>query len=168
MHPSYSGIFACRATEAAGHVAVAVGWTHFAPYVAPCLSLASAGYSLDHLELKENTFAFFGCLARVLASSSEPAARSRLDELVPQVAPVALEVARSNAGLDFIADDGSDAGGERLAERLRELREQSQENIDGASLSEVVSGHASFSFVFHASVDESCTASIRVVRGRTR
>jgi hypothetical protein len=121
-----------RATEAAGHIGAAVGLANFAPYVTPCLSLASSGFALDNLELKENTFAFFGSLASVLGGSGSPAGRSQLDALIPELAPVVLDVVKLDAGLDFVADGGSDAGGEMLAQRLRDLREEDEGGNDAS------------------------------------
>ena len=79
---------------------------------------------MGHLELQENTFAFFSCILSVLAGS----AGSELGVLIPQLAPLTLSVVRDSVGAEIV-NDGAEDDGETLARRLKELR---SENVIGA------------------------------------
>ena len=106
-----------RATECAGHIADAVGRSSFEPYIGPCIALASSGYALEHLELQENTFAFFSCIVEVLSGGSS----ADLAALLPQLVPLTLTVVCGDEGLEVIRDGGDDIG-ENLADRLHAIR----------------------------------------------
>lgn len=85
------------------------------------LALASAGYSLGHLELQENTLAFFACLVRVLAEAGAAAAAD-LAGLVTQLAPLTLEILFGSEGVEVVRDGPGEA--ERIAEHLHALRSE--------------------------------------------
>jgi len=94
-----------RALECLGHLAVAIGKDHFAPFLPLGMSSAEQSLQLDAPELHEFTYSFFGTVAKVIGEGFAPF----LPALVPHLCEVVTR--RDGTHVDLPSDYGGESAG---------------------------------------------------------
>jgi len=112
------------ATDCLGHIAVSIGREAFAPALDESLRLAVEGVHLEHIEVIEYSFSFFGNIAKLLGAELEP--------LVPQIFDVIKEVVARRDAFIFDHNDDSDDELSRFVSNVEEDAAGLEERHGGA------------------------------------
>ena len=113
----------CTTCDAMGSMALAVGAEAFEPFVRPLMDATGNALHLDHPKLKETSYLFWGCMAKVYGSKFSVFLATVMKSLFESVEA-------DESDLDADAFEGTDLTGKEVTIGGKKIKVATEEEID--------------------------------------
>lgn len=113
----------CRTCDAMGSMALAVGAEAFEPFVRPLMDATGDALHLDHPKLKETSYLFWGCMAKVYGSKFKVFLDTVMKSLFESVEA-------DESGLDADTLEGTDLTGKEITIGGKKITVATEEELD--------------------------------------